>query len=119
METFEAKIGETRDEIDEALAALEVPARDRVAALGLRKVIEDRCTFEIAEGVDPEKLRAEVFWAAAKAHRALDVRADFDREAVLAEVAVAQAGRDQSTAEDAEDAVDAAEAIIADAQRDE
>ncbi len=41
------------------------------------------------------------------------------REAVLAEVAVAQAGRDQSTAEDAEDAVDAAEAIIADAQRDE
>ncbi|MFT3767749.1 MAG: DUF790 family protein [Minicystis sp.] len=87
VETHEAKIGSTRDEIDEALGALEVPARDRVAALGLRKVIEDRCAFEIAEGVDPEKIREEVFWAAAKAHRALDVRADFDRDAVLSEAA--------------------------------
>lgn len=40
-------------------------------------------------------------------------------ESVLAEVAVAQAGIDQPSADDAEDAVDAAEAIIADAQRDE
>lgn len=87
VETHEAKIGCTRDEVDEALGALEVPARDRVAALGLRKVIEDRCTFEIAEGLDPEALRADVFWAAARAHRALDVRADFDRDAVLAEAA--------------------------------
>lgn len=87
VETHEAKIGETRDEIDEALGALEVPARDRVAALGLRKVIEDRCSFAVAGDVDPEALRAEVFWAAARAHKDLDVRAQFDRDAVLAEVA--------------------------------
>ncbi len=41
------------------------------------------------------------------------------RETVLAEVAVAQVGLESSATEDAEDAVDAAEAIIADAQRDE
>ncbi len=40
-------------------------------------------------------------------------------ETVMAEVAVAQVGLEQTAAEDVEDAVDAAEAIIADAQRDE
>ena len=40
-------------------------------------------------------------------------------EGVLAEVAVAQVGLEQPSADDADDAVDAAEAIIADAQRDE
>ncbi len=59
-------VGHTRDEVDEILAAIEVPARDRVAALGLRKVIEDRCEYEIAAGVDPEAIRADVFWAAAR-----------------------------------------------------
>lgn len=87
VETFAAKVGQSRDEIDEALSALEVPARDRVAALGLRKVIEDRCAFAVAEGADPEKIREDVFWAAARAHQSLDVRAQFDRDAVLSEVA--------------------------------
>jgi predicted nuclease of restriction endonuclease-like RecB superfamily len=87
LETHVAKIGETRDEIDEALRALEVPARDRLAAAGLRKVIEDRCEYAVGGDADPEKLREEVFAAAARAHKALDVRADFDRAAVLAEVA--------------------------------
>jgi uncharacterized protein len=86
-EAFARMIGHTRDEIDAALATLEVPARDRVAALGLRKVIEDRAAFEVAAGSDPEALRHEVFWAAAEAHRALDVRAEFDRDAVLAKAA--------------------------------
>ncbi|APR85834.1 Hypothetical protein A7982_11183 [Minicystis rosea] len=89
VETHEAKIGFSRDDIDESLDAIEVPARDRVASLGLRKVIEDRCVFEIAEGVDPEKIREALFWAAARAHKALDVRAEFDRAAVLAEVSAA------------------------------
>jgi predicted nuclease of restriction endonuclease-like RecB superfamily len=87
LETLAQAVGQTRDDIDAVIASLEVPARDRVAALGLRKIVEDRCTFAVAAGVDPESLRHEVFWAAAAAHRALDVRADFDRAAVLAEVA--------------------------------
>jgi hypothetical protein len=80
-------IGRTRDELDDAVAAVDVPARDRVAALGLLKVIEDRCSFEVQDGADPEKLREEVFAASARAHQALDLRAEFDRAAVLAEVA--------------------------------
>ncbi len=85
--TFFARGGATRDEIDDALDAVEVPAKDRVAALGLRKVVEDRAEFAVTAGVDPEALRAEVFAASAAAHRALDVRARFDRATVLAEVA--------------------------------
>lgn len=87
LDTYASRVGCSRDEIDEALAAFEVPARDRVAALGLRKVIEDRAEFAVPEGVDPEKLRDALFTAAARAHRALDVRERFDREKILAEVA--------------------------------
>jgi hypothetical protein len=86
LQQYREMIGETRDAIDEAVETLEVTARDRVAALGLRKVIEDRCEFEVGGDADPESLRREVFWASAKAHKALDVRAEFDRDAVLAEV---------------------------------
>ena len=87
LETFAQGVGQTRDDLDALLESQEVPARDRVAALGLRKVVEDRCTFAVAAGVDPEALRHEVFSTAALAHKALDLRADFDRGAVLAEVA--------------------------------
>lgn len=87
LDTFAQMVGEKREDIESVLATLEVPARDRVAALGLRKVIEDNAEFEIAADADPEALRREVFWAAAEAHRALDVRAEFDRGAVLAKVA--------------------------------
>ena len=86
-DTFVRSVGQKRDDIDEVLDTFEVPARDRVAALGLRKVIEDRAIFEVASGPDPEELRHEVFWAAAAAHRALDVRDELDRDAVLAGVA--------------------------------
>jgi hypothetical protein len=55
--------------------------------MGLRKLIDDRSEFEVTEGVDPEALRREVFAAAAAAHKALDVHAEFDREVVLDDVA--------------------------------
>jgi predicted nuclease of restriction endonuclease-like RecB superfamily len=87
VDILSAHVGRSRDEIDAALSAVPVPARDRVAALGLRKVLEDGCEFEVREGVDAEAIRREVFLAAAAAHRDLDVRARFDRDAVLAESA--------------------------------
>jgi uncharacterized protein len=87
VETLSGMVGRPREEIDAALDAAVVTARDRLAALGLRKVLEDRAEFEIAEGASPEALRREVFLAAAEAHRALDVRAELDRAAVLAAVA--------------------------------
>lgn len=87
VETLSGMVGRPREEIEAALDAAEVTARDRLAALGLRKVLEDRAEFEVAEGIDPEALRREVFLAAAEAHRTLDVRAELDRAAVLAAVA--------------------------------
>jgi predicted nuclease of restriction endonuclease-like RecB superfamily len=86
-DTLAALVGSTRDDVSAALGALDVPARDRVAALGLKKLLEDRASFEIGEGDDPEELRAQVFEASALAHRSLGVREAFDRAAVLAEVA--------------------------------
>ncbi|HLM76028.1 MAG TPA: DUF790 family protein [Polyangiaceae bacterium] len=87
IETLGGMIGRTRDEIDAALGAIPIPARDRVPSLGLRKLLDDRSEFEVTEGVDPEALRREVFAAAAAAHKGLDVHGQFDREAVLHEVA--------------------------------
>ena len=87
ISAFSSMRGARRDELDAALAAIEVPARDRVVALGLRKLLEDRSEFEVVSKLDPEAIRREVFLAAAEAQRQLDVRGRLDRDAVLAEVA--------------------------------
>jgi predicted nuclease of restriction endonuclease-like RecB superfamily len=87
-DTLATLVGSSRDDVNAALAALDVPARDRVAALGLKKLLEDKATFEIGDGPDPEELRAEVFAAAAAQVRAMEVRAAFDRQAVLTEIAL-------------------------------
>lgn len=87
LETIAGMIGQRRDDIEAAISAVPVPARDRVTALGLRKLLDDRSEYEVTEGVDPEHLRREVFAAAAAAHKGLDVHAEFDREAVLDDVA--------------------------------
>ena len=79
-------IGDSRDEIDAALDSVPVPVALRIVAAGLRKLLDDRCVWDLPAGVEPETLRREVFLAAATAHRALDVRGEFDRASVLAEV---------------------------------
>jgi len=87
LELFATHVGRPREELDAALDAVEVPARDRVVALGLRKLLEDRCEFEMVSELEPEAVRRAVFLAAAAAHRALGLTDEFDRGAVLAEVA--------------------------------
>ena len=84
---FAEHVGQSREELDAALAQVEVPARDRVVGLGLRKLLEDRCEFQMVSALEPEAVRREVFLASAAAHRALELRSEFDRAAVLAEVA--------------------------------
>jgi predicted nuclease of restriction endonuclease-like RecB superfamily len=80
-------VGESREDIDSTLDAVPVPATTRIIAAGLRKVLDNRCTWDVPEGIDPEMLRREVFLAAAAAHRALDVRGQFDRSTVLSGIA--------------------------------
>ncbi len=87
IETQSAMLGQSRDEIQAALDSISISARDRVAALGLRKVLDDRSEYDVIEGIDPEALRLEVFGAAAKAHKELGLHDEFKRETVLSEVA--------------------------------
>jgi predicted nuclease of restriction endonuclease-like RecB superfamily len=84
-------LGSAREEVDQALASVGFGARDRVLGLGLVKLLADRSTYEVVEGVEPEALRRELFLRAARAHRALDVRDAFDREMVIAELGAERA----------------------------
>ena len=54
---------------------------------GLRKLVEDRCEFEVRDDVDPPALRRTVFERAAAARRALEDTEDFDPEPVVAAAA--------------------------------
>jgi len=80
-------VGVSRDDIDSALDAVPVAAPMRIIGAGLRKLLDDRCTWDVPAGADPEALRRDVFLAAAAAHRALDVRGEFDRLTVLTQIA--------------------------------
>lgn len=89
-------VSKTRDELDEALGALPVQARDRKIAAGLRKLIADRCSFEAESDIDPIELRREVFGVASAARQALAPGQRFEPSSVLDEVA---AGREMTRAE--------------------
>jgi uncharacterized protein len=62
-------VGQTRDELREAFATVEVAARARRLADGLVKLVEDAAEFESPTDFDPAELRAELFLEAARARR--------------------------------------------------
>ena len=74
-------VGDTRREVHEGFDTVPVEGRDRKLADGLRKLVLDRCDFEVRTEIDPVELRQEVFQAAARWRR----EQRFDREALLAE----------------------------------
>jgi predicted nuclease of restriction endonuclease-like RecB superfamily len=92
-------VGGRRAELDEALDAVAVGARDRALALGLRKLCDDRLEVRAPSGLDPERVREAVFARAAAAHQAL-ARGPFDRAAALA-LAAADLGVSPSELDDA------------------
>lgn len=80
-------LGKARADLEQALDLVAVrPAEVRLAA-GLRKLIEDRCSFDAQSQIDPRALRSEIFVAASSALRALPEGEAFDREAFVAEQA--------------------------------
>jgi predicted nuclease of restriction endonuclease-like RecB superfamily len=89
VDTYLAHVGKSRAEVAEALLGIEVAARDRKLLLGLKKIADDKASFESAARDDLPALRLELF-AAAAAHR-LGCRtlSAFDRGAVLDDVASA------------------------------
>jgi predicted nuclease of restriction endonuclease-like RecB superfamily len=86
----ERHVGRTRAEWEEACDGVVMPARAKKLNDGLRKLIDDRCTFAMEEGPDPVVLRDEVF-ALARARRSeLGPGDRLDRGAVIADVAASQ-----------------------------
>src|SRR5262249_52015568 len=79
-------VGKPRNQVDAGAAAVPASVRDRVVVLGLRKLLEDRCEYEVRAPLEPERIRSEVFLDAAAAYRALDIHGELDRAAVIAGV---------------------------------
>jgi hypothetical protein len=90
VDLAERSVGQTREWFEGRCAEVPVGARDRKLAAGLRKLVEDRCTFDVGSEQDPADLRAVVFERAAAARRALEPGQHFDRQAVLEQVAQEQ-----------------------------
>ena len=67
-----AHVGQTREELVDAWSAIDVGARERKLADGLRKLVDDGLEFEIAVDTDPVALRKEVFELAAARRRELE-----------------------------------------------
>jgi uncharacterized protein len=86
IEAFAASVGKARSELDELLAGVPKPARDRVAVLGLVKLCEDRCETTAPESLEPATVRRELFLRAAAAWRS---PAGFERAAVMREASEA------------------------------
>lgn len=88
----EASIGGTRDEVEAAIAAIEVGPREHRLRDGLAKLIEDRSVFDPVDA-DAEEIRRDVFTAASRVRQAMSAGSSFNRAAILAEVG---ARRDRS-----------------------
>jgi predicted nuclease of restriction endonuclease-like RecB superfamily len=82
-----ACLGRTRGELEESFQVVPFAARERKIALGLRKLVLDRCDFEVEEDCDPAALRVEVFGRASALRRALGAGEELDRNAVLEAIA--------------------------------
>jgi predicted nuclease of restriction endonuclease-like RecB superfamily len=84
VEIAEAHVGRTREELEAAWRAVDVPPRDIRLRDGLVALIEDALALDAREDVDAVALRAEVFTRATQRRRG---EGAFDRAAVLAEIA--------------------------------
>jgi uncharacterized protein len=85
--TASAHVGRTREELALAVGSIDVGPREHRVKDGLEKLVIDRCTFDVPEGVDAEALRREVFLRSSEARAALDPGTRLDRLTVLAEIA--------------------------------
>ena len=82
-----AGVGGTRAAFEAACDDVPHHPTDYRLVRGLRKLVEDRCSFEARDDVDPIALRRRVFGRAAAARRALGDAESFDAESVIAAAA--------------------------------
>jgi predicted nuclease of restriction endonuclease-like RecB superfamily len=81
------QVGKRREDVEAVLEQVAYRPRDRLVVDGLRKLLLDRCQFEVDERAVPADIRAQVFLRAAGARRELGPTQTFDREAVLRDAA--------------------------------
>lgn len=79
-----AAVGDTRAVFEAACDDVPYHPTDYRLVRGLRKLVQDRCVFEVRDDVDPPALRRTIFSRAAAAWRALNDAATFDSEPVMA-----------------------------------
>ena len=80
-------VGLAREDLEAALGAIDVGAREHRQKDGLVKLLLDRCELDSEGELDPEELRRDVFSRASATRAALLPGFPFDRDAVLAAVA--------------------------------
>ena len=79
-----AAVGGARAAFEAACDDVPHHPADHRSVRGLRKLVEDRCVFEVRGGVDPPALRRAVFTRASEVRRAAGDAERFDPEPVLA-----------------------------------
>ncbi len=89
LERLELGRGRSRYAVQRALRGVDVPARERKIADGLRKLLDDRCTWAMPDGPDPSAVRDTVFRLAAARRRSLGPGDRLDRAAVLDAASIA------------------------------
>ena len=82
-----AVVGKTRSVFEAACDDVPYHPTDYRLVRGLRKLVVDRCKFEVRDDVDPPALRRAVFFRAAAVRRALDDAETLVSEPVIAAVA--------------------------------
>lgn len=86
--------GRSMSELQQRFGDVEVEPTDFKLLKGLRKLLEDRCTFESPAGLDVPGLRRAIFTTAARHRRELADEAELDVAAVLSEAAPSFAARE-------------------------
>jgi predicted nuclease of restriction endonuclease-like RecB superfamily len=80
---YQGHVGQSRSDLDDALAELEREADDFKLVRGFAKLLEREATFETRSAVDPERARSAAFSAA----EAVGVVTDDERERALSRAA--------------------------------
>jgi uncharacterized protein len=87
VRTTSAFVGSARQELIDALEAIDVGPREHRLRDGLVKLIEDRCEFDASDAADPPGTRREVFSLASAARACLPPGAVLACDAIIAQVA--------------------------------
>jgi predicted nuclease of restriction endonuclease-like RecB superfamily len=86
------RVGETREDLENAFDELEVGPKEKRVFQGLVKLVDDHCEFESESSIDPIELRREIFLLSAERRRA----GNFERSALVGEVAARHSATPQT-----------------------